>query len=152
MALTTEEYIQSLPAERREPFAKLLAVIRKKMPAGFQEIMHSSPMFIVPLSAFPAGYHCTPGKPLGFLSLVSTKGFIALHHFGIYMNPPLYQWFVEQYQLETQSKPDMGKSCIRFRKLDRIPFRLIGDLVARQSMEEYLARYQTALQRRPMQR
>ena len=145
MADTAENYIESLTADRQEPFRRMLNVIRDNIPAGFKEVMTSSPSYIVPLELFPDGYHCTPNTPLPYLSLVSGKSFISLHHFGLYMNPKLTTWFIKGYSEQVKSKLDMGKSCVRFKKMDQIPFALIGELIAKISMEEYIAGYQKAM-------
>jgi hypothetical protein len=145
MADTAESYIESLLEVRQEPIRRLLNVIRENIPAGFKEVMISSPSYIVPLESFPDGYHCTPNTPLPYISLVSGKNFIALHHFGMYMNPKLTAWFVKNYSEQVKSKLDMGKSCVRFKKMDQIPYALVGELIAKISMEEFIAGYQTAM-------
>jgi hypothetical protein len=98
------------------------------------------------LSAFPAGYHCTPATPLGFVSIASMKNAITLHHFGMYMNPKLTQWFVDAYTGQVKSRLDMGKGCIRFKKMDQIPYSLIGELMGKISMQDYIDGYENALQ------
>jgi hypothetical protein len=147
MTTSTTDYIHSLPEDRQKPFKRLLQTIRKNISPGFKEVMASSPAFVVPLSIFPAGYHCTPNSPLPFLNLVSQKNSISLHNFGLYMNAELTQWFIDEYSRLVPSKIDMGKSCIRFKKMDQIPYELIGQLLSKQPMDEFIACYETAMNR-----
>ena len=126
---------------------KLRRAIRDNIPAGFKEVMAKSPSYIVPLETFPAGYHCTPNTPLHLMSFASQKNFIALYHFGIYANPKLLQWFVEQYPKHVSSKLDMGKSCVRFKKMEQIPYTLVGELARKLTVDQWLDLYQKALQR-----
>lgn len=138
-------YIASLPAERQEPMRKIRQAIRDNIPAGFKEVMTTSPCYVVPLEIFPAGYHCAPNTPLALMSFTSQKNFITLHHFGVYANPQLLQWFTAEYAKRVSSKPDMGKGCIRFKKMDQIPYALIGELAGKLTVEQWLAFYQKAL-------
>ena len=147
MADIAEKYIESLPEDRKKPYQQLLKVIRDNIPAGFKEVMTNAPSYIVPLELFPDGYHCTPNTPLPYLSLVSQKNFISLHHFGMYMNQDLTQWFTKSYADQVESKLDMGKSCVRFKKMDQIPYALIGELIAKISMDEFVAGYEKAMKR-----
>ena len=142
---TVDAYLASLPADRRSAVGKLRQVIVSNLPQGFQEVMTNIPAYVVPLSTFPAGYHCTADTPLPFLSFANLKNFVALYHFGMYVDQDLMQWFVEEYPKHVSTKLDMGKSCIRFKKLDQIPFELIGQLVARRTVDQWLACYQSAL-------
>ena len=147
MTMTAADYIKSLPDERQKPFARLLQTIRKNIAPGFEEVMNDSPAFEVPLRLFPDGYHCTPNTPLPFINLMSQKNSIALHHFGLYTDPKLAQWFMDEYARLVPSKLDMGKSCIRFKKMDQIPYELVGQLLSKQSMEEFIEVYKAAIRR-----
>ncbi len=98
---------------------------------------------VVPHSIYPDGYHCDPKLPLPFLSIGSQKNFIALYHMGIYANPELLQWFVTEYPKHSKQKLDMGKSCIRFKKLDQIPFELIAQLVQKMSVVDWISCYKS---------
>jgi hypothetical protein len=138
-------YIASLPADRQEPMRTLRKVIRDNIPAGFKEVMTTSPCYVVPLEIFPAGYHCTPNTPLPFISIVSQKNFITLHHFGVYANSNLLQWFTTEYAKQVSSKLDMGKGCIRFKKIDQIPYALIGELAGKITVQQWLDFYQKAV-------
>jgi hypothetical protein len=147
MADIAGKYIEALPEDRKEPYRQLLNVIRENIPSGFKEVMANSPSYIVPLELFPDGYHCTPNTPLPYLSLASQKNFISLHHFGMYMNQKLTQWFIKSYAEQVESKLDMGKSCVRFKKMDQIPYALVGELIAKMSLEDFVAGYEKAMNR-----
>jgi len=139
------QYLQTLPAERRGPVSRLWEHVRDNIDSGFQEIHRPNPAFVVPLGAFPDGYHCRPGTPLPYLNLESRKTGITLHHFGVYMNPELRDWFAGEYTRQTGEKPDLGKGCVRFRKMDSIPYELIGQLTGRQTLSDFIKGYERAM-------
>ncbi|HFU4463631.1 TPA: DUF1801 domain-containing protein [Streptococcus suis] len=140
---TIEEYMTALPDNRREAVERLHQVILEHLPAGFEvAVLGGMIHYFVPLTAYPNGYHCTPGEPLPFLALASQKAHIALYHMGIYMDKELHDWFVEGYQKQVPTKLDMGKSCIRMKNPKNIPYELIGELVTRMSMERYIEIYE----------
>ena len=143
--IPVDTYLNSLAADRRTAVSELRQVIVSNLPQGFQEVMTDIPAYVVPLSIFPDGYHCTADTPLPFMSFASRKNFVALYHFGMYVDKELMQWFVEQYPKHVSSKLDMGKSCIRFKKLNQIPYELIGQLAARRSVAEWVSCYQNVL-------
>lgn len=148
-ALSPDEYIESLPDDRKDAMAKLRRVINKKLPGGFKEVMGYGMLgWVVPLNTYPAGYHCTPGEPLPFLGLASQKNFIAVYHMGIYGDLKLLEWFRSEWPKFSKKKLDMGKSCIRFKKPEDIPFDLIGDLVSKMSPIQWIERYESAMKRR----
>jgi hypothetical protein len=99
---------------------------------------------VVPHSLYPAGYHCNPEQPLPFISIASQKNFIALYHMGIYADKKLLEWFTKEYPKHSQTKLDMGKSCIRFKKPEQIPFQLIGELVSKMTPKDWIATYEKA--------
>lgn len=139
------EYINSLPEDRKLPIEKLRNVILKNLPKGFQETMSYGMLgYSVPHSIYPKGYHCKPNDPLPFINLASQKNSINLYHMGIYANSALYDWFVAEYPKYVTRKLDMGKSCIRFKKLEEIPFDLIGELVSKISVEDWISMYESA--------
>lgn len=147
-ATSPEAYLDELPPERREALGRLRQVILDNLPEGFEETMSYGMIgYVVPHSVYPAGYHCNPKQPLPFMSIASQKNFIALYHMGIYVNEDLMSWFVEEYKRRVPTKLDMGKSCIRFKKVEHIPYDLIGELVQKMSVEEWVALYEAALQR-----
>lgn len=142
-----DAYLASLPQARREPLTRLREVIINNLPNGFKEVMTAMPSYVVPLAAFPDGYHCTPDKPLPFLGFASQKNFVALYHFGMYVDQKLMQWFVGEYPKHVTNKLDMGKSCVRFKKMDQIPFDLIAELVAKRTVNQWISFYTNALQK-----
>jgi uncharacterized protein YdhG (YjbR/CyaY superfamily) len=139
------QYIEGLPADRIPVIQKLRQIILEKLPAGFQECMSYGMIgYVVPHSLYPAGYHCDPKLPLPFLSLASQKNFIAIYHMGIYAEPNLMAWFQTEFAKVCKSKLDMGKSCIRFKKMDDIPFDLIGQLASKINPQEWIDLYTKA--------
>jgi len=103
--------------------------------------------YVVPHSIYPAGYHCAPELPLPFLSIASQKQFIGFYHMGVYADPELLAWFQHAYGLLGLRKLDMGKSCIRFKKWEEMPFELLGDLVSRVTVSDWIATYESKLKR-----
>ena len=129
MALTIESYINSLPLDRKESVHKIIEVVKENIPVGYAKIMnYSMPSFVIPHSKYPAGYHITPDLPLPFIGVASQKNHIGFHHMGLYADSKLLDWFISEYPKYCKSKLDMGKSCIRFKKVDDIPYKLIGEL------------------------
>lgn len=147
-ATTTEQYINELPEERKEPFTQLRNTIVKNLPKGFKEAMYyGMPGYVVPHEIYPDGYHCDPALPLGFINIASQKNFIALYHMGIYFKPDLLEWFKNEYPKHTTAKLDMGKSCIRFKKTEQIPYKLIGELIKKISVKDWIDTYNKALKK-----
>lgn len=142
-ANTVPAYIAELPADRKTAIEQLRKVIKKNLPKGFKEEMSYGMIgYIVPHSIFPAGYHCDPKLPLPFMSIASQKNFIAVYHMGLYSDPVLMKWFTEAFAKATAAKLDMGKSCIRFKKPDQIPFALIGELSSKITVQQWIDMYQ----------
>lgn len=138
-----EDYVSKLPEERQEVFKKLFDTIKNHLPEGFEEnISYGMIGWGVPLEKYPAGYHCTPGSPLPFISVASQKNFIAVYHMGIYAKPELLNWFTEEFPKHSKRKLDMGKSCIRFKKMDEIPFELIAELSKKMTVDEWISLYE----------
>ncbi|GGB81273.1 hypothetical protein GCM10007424_21720 [Flavobacterium suaedae] len=147
-AKTPEEYLASLPEDRKEAMEKLRDVILNNLPKGFEECMAYGMLgYVVPLSLYPAGYHCTPNTPLPFLSIASQKNFIGFYHMGMYSDKELYNWFVEEFPKHSKYKLDMGKSCVRFKKVEAIPYDLIAELVAKIAPERWIALYESQIKR-----
>lgn len=143
-AKNPEDYINSLPEDRKIYIEKLRNVILKNLPKGFQEGMGYGMIgYSVPHSIYPKGYHCKPTDPLPFMGMASQKNSINFYHMGIYANKELYDWFVAEYPRYSTRKLDMGKSCIRFKKFEEIPFDLIGELVTKISVEDWIATYES---------
>jgi uncharacterized protein YdhG (YjbR/CyaY superfamily) len=145
---TPEEYIAGLPEERRQIISDIRKTLRKNLPSGFKEcIAYGMIGYVVPLSLYPPGYHCDPTLPLGFISLASTKGHIALHHMGIYSGE-LADWFKKEWAKTTGKKLDMGKACIRFKKPEDVPLELIGKLAAKMTPQDWIEKYESVLGRK----
>ena len=141
---TPEQYIKELPAERKESITKLRETILKNLPNGFKEVISYGMLgYVVPHEIYPGGYHCDPKLPLPFINIASQKNFIALYHMGIYANAELLKWFTAEYPKHSQSKLDMGKGCIRFKKPEHIPYNLIGDLIKKISVKDWIKTYET---------
>jgi hypothetical protein len=142
-AKTPQEYVNSLPADRKEAIEKLRKIILKNLPKGFKEEMSYGMLgYIVPHSIYPDGYHCNPKLPLPFMAIASQKNFIAVYHMGIYGDKKLYKWFTDEYSKHSTVKLDIGKSCMRFKKPETIPFKLFGELATKISPKEWIAFYE----------
>ncbi len=147
-ATDPEEYISSLPVERQQVMIALRKTIKKNLPKGFKEIMgYGMLSYVIPHSLYPDGYHCNPEDPLPFMALASQKNFIAVYHMGVYANPALLKWFTDEYKKCTTTKLDMGKSCVRFKKPDQIPFELIGKLAAKMTPQDWIKLYEKNLKK-----
>lgn len=143
-----EHYIDQLPDERKPVIEKLRKVILENLPDGFEETMNYGMIgYVVPFSVYPDGYHAGPKQPLPFINIASQKNFVAVYHMGIYADKKLLTWFENEYSKHTKLKLDMGKSCIRFKRIDQIPYDLIGELTARMSAEEWINIYETSIKR-----
>jgi len=144
-----EEYIANAPAERHDMLNSLRGVLLKNLPKGFEEQMsYGMPGYVVPHSLYPSGYHCDPKLPLPFLSFASQKNFIALYHMGIYADKVLMEWFVEEYKKVSSKKLDMGKSCIRFKKLEDVPLVLIGQLATKMTPKQWIELYENSFRKK----
>ena len=147
-ATSPEHYLAELPDDRKATMQKLRKTIKDNLPKGFEEVMCYGMLgYVVPHSIYPNGYHCDPKLPLGFMNLASQKNFIALYHMGVYANKELYDWFVAEYPKHCKTKLDMGKSCIRFKKIDDIPYDLIAELSRKVTVEQWISNYEKVLQR-----
>ncbi len=142
-AKTIKEYLENIPDERKPFINKLRKVILDNIPKGFEEQLSYGMLgYVVPLSRYPDGYHCKPELPLPFVNLASQKNFIALYHSGIYANPKIHDWFVAQYPKHCKYKLDMGKSCVRFKKLEDIPYDLIAELMTKFTVDDWIELYE----------
>ena len=142
-AKNVQEYLKKVPKERSEYFKKLRKTILANLPEGFDEQMNYGMIgYVVPHDIYPDGYHCDPKLPLPFANIASQKNFIGFYHMGIYANKPLLEWFVMEYPKHSDIKLDMGKSCIRFKKMDKIPYDLIGKLMSKMSVKDWINLYE----------
>ncbi len=147
-ATSPEQYINEAPEDRREALQKLREVILSNLPKGFQEGMQYGMIgYAVPHDIYPAGYHCDPKIPLPFMSFASQKNSINFYHMGIYAKKELYDWFVAEFPKHSKKKLDMGKSCMRFKKVEDIPFELLGVLSQKITPEEWIEIYEAAFKK-----
>jgi len=143
---TVEAILMNVPEERHVAFNKLHDTIIKNLPEGFEPgISYGGLGYVVPHTLYPAGYHCKPEEPLPFAGLASQKGSINFYHMGIYSDAVLLDWFVNEYPKHSKQKLDMGKSCVRFKKMDDIPYALIGELMTKMSAEDWIRKYEENL-------
>ena len=147
-ALTPSEYMSQLPEDRKDVIQKLRQTILDHIDPKFQECMNYGMLgYVVPSTIYPDGYHCNPKLPLPFMNLASQKNFIAVYHLGMYAKKEIYNWFVTEHPKHTTAKLDMGKSCIRFKNMDAIPYALIGQLAAKLSIDEWITIYESQIKK-----
>ena len=140
---TVKEILANIPEERSGPFNQLHEVIVNSLPKGFEAaISYGALGYVVPHSLYPDGYHCKPSEPLPFASIALQKNSINLYHMGLYADTNLLDWFTNEYPKHSKQKLDMGKSCIRFKKADDIPFKLIGELMKKMSVKDWINVYE----------
>lgn len=143
-ANSPEHYIEQLPKNRRQAMRKLRQTILDNLPKGFEETMSYGMIgYVVPKSIYPQGYHCDTKLPLPFINIASQKNFVAFYHMGIYAEKEILDWFTHEYPKYSKLKLDMGKSCIRFKKPEQIPFELIGELTQKISAENWIEIYES---------
>lgn len=146
--MTVETYLNQLATERIEPMLKIRQSILDNLPKGFEECINYGMLgYVIPHSIYPAGYHCDPKLPLPFMGLASQKSHIGFYHMGIYADDALLNWFQDEYAKACKYKLDMGKSCIRFKKMEDIPYDLIGELVGKVSVQDWISMYENNLKR-----
>jgi uncharacterized protein YdhG (YjbR/CyaY superfamily) len=147
-AKTPDEYIATLPEDRKKAITELRKEILKNIPEGFSEVMSYGMIgYVVPHSLYPAGYHCDPKLPLPFMNIASQKNFIAVYHMGIYADKKLSDWFLNEYPKHTATKLDMGKSCMRFKKPEYIPYGLFGELASKITVRDWIDMYEKAFRK-----
>ena len=138
------EYKKNVPEDKKDVFDKLMKTVRENIPKGFsEELSYGIPAWVVPHSLYPKGYHCSPELPLPFVSIASQKNFIALYHMGIYATPELLDWFMKEYPKHSKRKLNMGQSCVRFKKMDDIPFELDGELMGKMTPKDWIEKYES---------
>lgn len=142
-----QEYLEAIPAERQEAFQKLREIIQDNTTQLSEEISYGMIGYVVPKSVYPAGYHCNPKLPLPFISIASQKNSINFYHMGLYASPNLYNWFLNEYTKQSTHKPDIGKSCIRFKKWNEIPFELIAQLCQKMNTQQWIELYEKEIKK-----
>lgn len=143
-ATTVEDYLASLPEERREVVAAVRDAIVRHLPSGYQEVMNFGMIsYEIPLERYPTTYN---GQPLSYLALAAQKKHFALYLMCVYNDEKKQQWLKEQFT-RAGKKLDMGKACLRFRKLEDLPLDVIGKVVATATPDKYIERYEEALKK-----
>lgn len=147
---TVTEILLNLPEDRLVPFNKLHEVIVKNLPKGFEpSISYGGLGYVVPHKIYAAGYHCKPEEPLPFAGIASQKNSINFYHMGIYADPELYKWFVAEYPRHSKQKLDIGKSCVRFKKIDDIPYKLVAELMKKITVKKWIEMYENKFLAKP---
>lgn len=142
-AKTPDEYIAGLPEDRKVAISALRKVINDNLPAGFKEEMGYGHMgWVVPKETYPPGYHCDPTQPLAFMGIASQKNYIALHSMCLYGHAKQLDWFLAEWPKYSKKKLNMGKSCIRFTRLEDIPLELIGKLASQVTPQQWIEIYE----------
>jgi uncharacterized protein YdhG (YjbR/CyaY superfamily) len=141
-AQTVTDYLNELPDDRREAISKLRAVVRKNLPKGLEECMAYGMIgYVVPHKLYPAGYHCDPKQPLPFANLASQKNYMALYLMTAYFQDSVAKVLRDGFQAAGK-KLDMGKSCIRFRKIEDLPLDVVAKAVSMVSVKDYIGIYE----------
>lgn len=144
-AKTVEEYLASLPEDRRTAISAVRQVILENLPKGYEEGMQYGLIgYFVPHSLYPKGYHCDPKQPLNYAGLGSQKNHMALYLMCAYGDTEIDAWFRDAYA-KSGKKLDMGKACVRFKKLDDLPLDVVGKVIAMVPPEKYIARVESIL-------
>ena len=147
-AATIDRYLTELPEDRQLPVDKLHKIIKKNLPKGFSiDMRYGMISYSVPHSLYPGGYHCNPKQQLPFMCLASQKNYISVYHMGVYGDNDLGKWFSKEYEKLGIGKLDMGKGCIRFKKMNLIPYKLIGELASKMSPQQWIAAYENTLKK-----
>jgi Domain of unknown function (DU1801) len=142
---SVDEYLKSLPPDRRAAISAVREVILANLPKGYEECLHYGMIgYVVPHSLYPAGYHCNPKLPLGFACLGSQKNHMSLHLMSVYGDPAAMAWFQKAWKVSGK-KLDMGKACVRFKKLEDVPLDVIGQAFARTPVKNYIAAVEKAI-------
>jgi hypothetical protein len=147
-ATTVEQYLSELPEDRRKALEAVRQVILKNLDKDYEEgIQYGMIGYYVPHRVYPAGYHCDPKQPLPFAGLASQKNYMSLYLMCVYGNSNHAKWFQEAWG-KTGKKLDMGKSCVRFKKLEDLPLGVIGEAVKRVTAKKYIEYCESALKTR----
>lgn len=147
-AKTVDEYIETLPEDRQKAISDIRKIVNKNLPKGFEEMMSYGMMgWAVPHKLYPAGYHCDPKQPLPFMGVASQKNAISFYSMVIYSDAKLLAWFQKEWPKHSSRKLDMGKSCIRFKKIDDIPLKLLGELASKVTPAQWIEMYESTLRK-----
>lgn len=151
-ATTVADYLASLPEDRRHMVETVRKVILDNLDSGYAEVMQYGMMgYVIPHSVYPAGYHCDPKQPVPFAAIASQKNYVSVYLMGVYVGcvgdeeSSDAQWFREAWVASGKKKLDMGKACVRFRKLEDIALDVIGESIRRMPSQRYIERYEHVL-------
>lgn len=142
---TVNAYLAELPDDRRTALSAVREVIRQNLDTDIEEGMQYGMIgYFVPHRVFPAGYHCNPEQPLPFAALASQKGYMSLYLMAVYGDKDELAWLTAAFQ-RAGKKLDMGKSCLRFKRIEDLPLDVIGEAFRRVTAAKYIAQYQKTL-------
>ena len=145
---TPDQYVEELPNDRKEVIQRLRTILKENLPVGYEEeISYGMIGYVVPYSIYPAGYAVKPKVPLPLINLASQKNHVALYHMAVYAVPGIAEWFQTEYPKHCKTKLDMGKGCIRFKKMDDIPYDLIGELARKVDVQTWIDTYENVVRR-----
>jgi uncharacterized protein YdhG (YjbR/CyaY superfamily) len=140
-AETVDQYIAELPPERRAPIAAVRKIVLDNLPEGYVETMQYGMIgYVIPLDRYPVTYN---KQALGYIALASQKSYMSLYLMNVYGSEETERWFAQRYA-DSGKKLNMGKSCVRFKKLEDLPIDLIGETVARTTVDEFIERYEAS--------
>lgn len=143
-ATTVKEYIETLAPERADAISAIRKSILKNLPDGLEEIMQYGMIsYVIPHSVYPKGYHANPKHPLPYISLASQKNYISYYHMALYGE--LLEWFTKAYKKATVQKLDMGKCCVRFKKIEHIPVDLLGEAASKLTVKQWISIYEKSI-------
>ncbi len=144
-ATTVEQYLAELPSDRKNIITEIRNGFKKHLPKGFEEGMSYGMIgFYVPHKLYPKGYHCNPTLPLPFINIASQKNHIAIYHMGLYASKEVLSWFETEWGKHSAKKLEMGKSCLRFKKAEEVPLKLIEALAKKISLQQWIDTYEKA--------
>ena len=148
-AKTVDEYLESLPADRREAIEAVRDIVLANLDSGYEEAMAYGMIgYGVPHRVYPKGYHTDPKQPLPFAALASQKNFMSLYLMGLYAGTSHTKWFHDAWKKSGKKKLDIGKSCIRFKKVDDLALDVIGEAIRRMPASKYIEQYEAARAKR----
>jgi Domain of unknown function (DU1801) len=143
-AASVEQYLSALPADRRAALEAVRKVIRANLDKEYEEGMQYGMIsYYVPHRVFPAGYHCDPKQPLMFAALASQKNYMSMYLMCVYGHGPSSEWFREAWA-KAGKKLDMGKACVRFKRVEDLALDVIGEAIRRVPVKTYLHQYEEA--------
>ena len=141
---SVDDYLAGVPEERREVLQAVRQTILENLSQGYEEgIQYGMIGYYVPHEIYPAGYHADPRQPVPFAGLASQKNHMAIYLMSVYADPELEGWFRAAWT-NAGKRLDMGKSCVRFKKLDAVPLDVIAETVRRVPVSEFIDQYESS--------